>query len=102
MLPETNMDVLFWMHWVSSIVLNFIGAVIFASVGRRSVLQQVMAQTDEAIAVKILLEALLTSIAVEFDVDVADLCSPSRKRSLAEARGVAAWLVSETEQHTLA
>ncbi len=34
--------------------------------------------------------------------NVADLCTPGRKRSLAEARGVAAWLVSETEQHTLA
>jgi len=69
--------------------------------GEDRFLQQVMAQTDEVIAVNISLEELLTSVAVEFEIDVADLCDPDRKRSFAEARGIAAWLVSETEQHTL-
>jgi len=70
--------------------------------GEDRFLQQVMAQTDEAVVVKISLEALLILVAKEFEIDVVDLCSLSRKRSLAEARGVAAWLVSESDQHTLA
>jgi len=70
--------------------------------GEDRFLQQVMAQTDEVVEVRISLEALLASVAVAFEIDIADLCSPSRKRSFAEARGVAAWLVSETSQHTLA
>jgi len=70
--------------------------------GEDRFLQEVMAKTDEVVAVKVSLEVLLAVVAVEFEVDVADICSPSRKRSIAEARGVAAWLVSEIEQHTLA
>ena len=65
--------------------------------GEDRFLQQVVAQTDKIVTVKISLEELLTSVAVEFEIDIADLCDPGRKRSFAEARGVAAWLVSETE-----
>jgi len=69
--------------------------------GEDHFLQQVMAQTDE-VAVKISLDDLLTLVAREFEIDIRDLCSVSRKRNLTEARGVAAWFVSETGQHTLA
>jgi len=37
-----------------------------------------------------------------FDIGEADMCGASRKRSFSEARGVAAWAVSEAGQHTLA
>jgi len=70
--------------------------------GEDHFLQQVMAQTNEKVVVKVSLEGVLALVTMEFEIDIADLCSPSRKRSLAEARGVAAWLVSETGQHTLA
>lgn len=69
--------------------------------GEDHFLQQVMAQTDE-VAVKISLDDLLALVAREFEIDLRDLCSVSRKRNLTEARGVAAWLVAETGQHTLA
>jgi len=69
--------------------------------GEDRFLQQVMAQTDVIVAEKVSVEELVKSVAVEFEVDVVDLCSPSRKRRFAEARGVAAWLVTETGQHTL-
>ena len=69
--------------------------------GEDHFLQQVMAQTDE-VAVKISLDDLLAFVAREFEIDLRDLCSVSRKRNLTEARGVAAWLVAETGQHTLA
>jgi len=68
--------------------------------GEDRFLQQVMAQTDE-VAVKISLDGLLASVAGAFGIDIADLCSVSRKRSFTEARGVATWLVAETGQHTL-
>ena len=69
--------------------------------GEDHFLQQVMAQTDE-VAVKISLDDLLAFVARAFEIDLRDLCSVSRKRNLTEARGVAAWLVAETGQHTLA
>ncbi len=34
--------------------------------------------------------------------NVKDKCGASRKRSFSEARGVVAWMVTETGQHTLA
>lgn len=70
--------------------------------GEDHFLQHVMAQANEQVAVKISLDELLMAVSSLFDIDVGDLCGPSRKRSFAEARGVAAWLVSETGQHTLA
>jgi len=65
-------------------------------------LQQVMAQTDTVVAVKFSLEEVLGLVALEFDIAIEDLCGSSRKRSFAEARGIAAWLVAESGQHTLA
>jgi len=70
--------------------------------GEDRFLQQVMVQTDEVVAVKFSLEEVLGLVALEFDVAIEDLCSSSRKRSLAEARGIAAWLVAESGQLTLA
>ena len=69
--------------------------------GEDHFLQQVMVQTDE-VAVKISRGDLRAFVAREFEIDLRDLCSVSRKRNLTEARGVAAWLVAETGQHTLA
>ena len=70
--------------------------------GEDHFLQHVMAQTNEAVAVKISLDEIFMSVASEFGIDEDDLCGPSRKRSFTEARGVAAWLVLEMGQHTLA
>jgi len=69
--------------------------------GEDHFLQQVMAQADQPVPVKIPLDALLMSVGRGFGIDDADLRGHSRKRSFAEARGVAAWLVSEIGQHTL-
>ncbi|MDQ6958891.1 MAG: hypothetical protein Q9M24_07275 [Mariprofundaceae bacterium] len=65
-------------------------------------LQQAMAQSGAPVPVKIPLDELLTSVGRVFEIDDAGLCGPGRKRSFAVARGVAAWLVSEMGQHTLA
>jgi len=70
--------------------------------GEDRFLQQVMAETDKPVPVKIPLDELLALVGRKFEVAVVELCGPGRKRSFAEARGVAAWLVSEMEQHTLA
>jgi len=70
--------------------------------GEDRFLQQVMAQTDTDVAIKLSLDDLLASVAGAFEIDIAELCGPGRKRSIAKARGVAAWLVSETDQLTLA
>ncbi len=69
--------------------------------GEDHFLQQVISKTDK-VTIKILLDELLAVVAMEFEIDITDLCSVSRKRALTEARGVAAWLVAETGQHTLA
>jgi len=60
-----------------------------------------MAQTDE-VAAKISQDDLLALVAREFEIDLGDLCRVSKKRNLTEGRGVAAWLVAKTGQHTLA
>lgn len=70
--------------------------------GEDHFLQQAMAQADKRMPVKVSLGTLLTSAGDAFGIDETDMCGPSRKRSIAKVRGVAAWLVSEIGQHTLA
>nr|WP_200903945.1 transposase [Mariprofundus ferrooxydans] len=63
---------------------------------------RVMTQTEEPAPIRISLDELLISVAQAFGIEDTDLSGPSRKRSFAEARGVAAWLASELGLHPLA
>jgi len=65
-------------------------------------LHQVMTQADEPAPVNISLDVLLLFVAKSFAIENEDITSPCRKRSFSEARGVAAWLVSDLGLCTLA
>jgi len=63
---------------------------------------RVMTQAEDPAPVRISLDALLITVAQAFGIEYTDLTGPSRERSFAAARGVAAWLASDLGLHPLA
>jgi len=65
-------------------------------------MQKVSEKINENIAMRVSLDCLILKVCEVYQIEVVDMCGASRMRLLAEARGVAGWLVAEIGQHKLA
>ena len=63
---------------------------------------EVMAQCGEPVRENISIERMIDVVYQAYGIKAKELCGPSRKRLLAEARGVTGWLLTETGQYALA
>ncbi|TLS67967.1 transposase [Mariprofundus erugo] len=63
---------------------------------------RVMDQCGERVRDTLSVDAVIASVCREFGIESGELCGPGRKRLLAQARGVAGWLLLECGQSPLA